>query len=384
MAEDSNTAVADPEVEVADSTAGASDSVNPLVADEDAKDFEFFENLRREAPEDKTLTPAEPDTEAKSKGDKDAPKDAGKTQPKSKAKAETKSEAKAGDAEETSAEPEGFNDALSALLRDQIPKERLEEWFENDPKGFIEHGLKRKSAQADQDRFGQEFSQNRDQFEAWKTSQQESSEAVPAQDQAQAAETPQAQVPVDTTMDAAIDQALAPLVDEDNVELFSDVKDPIKTAIMTLGQGVSTRLTDQFNQQNEIMRKAVEDMGFALVNVQIQAARQKLIDSGQYPKAEDDDWFNNEAMSRYDTLADSSNSQRPASVYDAVEEATKWASANLTVDDLKTSILSRSQGRKNGQPRHETQSRSSEPVTDDQREELEFYKLRRKHGMAAD
>lgn len=378
------TAVAEPEAEAAEAGAGTATDANPGVSDEDVKDFAFFEQLRREAPDDSAITPAEPAAEAESEGE-DAPEDAGKKQPEAEAKEEApnkeeeqKPEAKT--EEQKPAEPEGFDDALAALLRDQIPRSRLEEWFESDPDGFVAHGLKRKSVQANQDRFGQESNKNRDDLEKMKASQQKAEpEAAYEQAPAQPAAEPQMQAPIGVDVVTAIDEALAPLINEDNAELFFDVKDPIKQAIVTLGQSVSARLTGQFQQENQALRNQVDDMGYAIVNFQIQTARDKLVASGQYPKAEDDEWFENEAMSRYDTISESKN--RPATVHDAVEEAIKWASADLTVDDLKTSILSRSRGRKNGQPRAQTATRLSEPITDDAKEELEFMKLRRKHGM---
>lgn len=271
---------------------------------------------------------------------------------------------------EPAAEPEGLDEALAALKRDGIPEERINEWFQEDGEGMVEHGLGRAKAQRDQDAYGFEFRENREAFERWQADRagQDGDQATTTTDDSP------------TGIEAIIDTALEPLQSEENRDLLGDAGDAVKSAIVQTLSHVQEQMSKEVTAQVDQLSQQIAEMKATGVDQKLDAARDRLTE--RYPKLKDDAVFQSVLNDHYDTLI---ASPRAEAKYNndpsmAFADACKLAFGDASVDELKKTLLSRSQQRRNGQPRAQTAgSTANSEMGEEEQEQQAFFKLREQH-----
>ena len=263
--------------------------------------------------------------------------------------------------DKTEEQPEGFDQAIAALVRDGLPEERIQRWYNDKPEEFLSHGQKRAKAQADQDRFGNEYrdwlkGQGSEQSDTLRRQPAAVSEAVDA-----------------SSVQEMIDEALSPLVNEENLDLLGEAKDPIAKALSGLAEHLTADIANRFSTELKERDDKINSLQIARVADQIEAARSLM--SSEFPQLEDGK-VQEEVLKRYDTIV-----QSPGNAFDTVggvyREAVKWTLADSRLDDLKSSMLKRAHSRRNGQPRATTTGSRERNLTSEEQERLDFGKMYR-------
>jgi hypothetical protein len=335
-------------------------------ATDDTKEREFFSDLyARTQSTDGGSGDSKTEPEPDSKEEAEPATEEAQSTPDTEAAAETKTEG------ESAEQPEDLDTALKASIRDGMPEEQIESWYKSDPDSFVAHGAKRAKAQADQDRFGNEYRQ-------WLETQTGEGSTEPR-------ETTDRQVAVESDGTSPVDikqminEALSPLQNEENVDLLGDVKDPIASAIATAVEAATKQVSDRFAKELASRDEAISSFRGNSVDDKLDIARYQL--SAKYPQLKDPA-FVQDALERYDIIVGS-----PGNPYDdaftAFEESVKWASAEQRSSDIKTNLLAQNQMRKDGQPRIDTASGERE-LADEEKERLAFTRAYRQHFGAAD
>jgi hypothetical protein len=332
-------------------------------ATSDAKEREFFSDLyartqSNDVGSGDSKTEPEPDSEEEAQP---ATEEAQST-PDTEAAAETKTEGKSAE------QPEDLDTALKAAIRDGMPEEQIESWYKSDPDSFMAHGSKRAKAQADQDRFGNDYRQ-------WLKDGSRSPESAEAGGQS----SDESSTDLAVDIKQMINEALSPLQNEENVDLLGDVKDPIASAIATAVEAATKEVSDRFTKELASRDEEISSFRGNSVDDKLDIARYQL--SAKYPQLKDPA-FVQDALERYDIIVGS-----PGNPYDdaftAFEESVKWASAEQRSSDIKTNLLAQNQMRKDGQPRIDTASGERE-LADEEKERLAFTRAYRQHFGAAD
>lgn len=278
------------------------------------------------------------------------------------AKAEGSKVGKPEDNQETSDDvPDGFDEALAAMARDGVSEEQIQALYESDPKAFIEYGQKRAQVQKDVTQFGNEFRENREEFEQWKDGQGEKPES-----ESSSTEAPKGSA-VDQDVETVITEALSPLTDDDNFDLYGELAEPLKKGFMNLANSFKSRIDQQAEQ--------IQQLRLDGVNNDINSTRRGLISDG-YPQLAQDS-AHDEVLKRYDTIV-SSPDRSVNTVEEAYREAAKWTFSDTNFSDLKTKMLARSGAQKSGQPRA-PHSLADKNATPEEIEEADFNRLYSQH-----
>ena len=272
--------------------------------------------------------------------------------------------------------PEGFDDALAALVRDGMPEDAIKALYDKDPQNFVKYGQKRAEAQKKTDQLV--GSRGNKQQREPQGGEQQAQEGEPDQGH-QKAEPPK------TVIDAIktkVDDVLKPLTEGDNQEFYGDLKDPLAIGFTSMAEELAGYYEHKLQEQRQEYQSQVQQLQFQSVNNQLEMARQSLIE--QYPDLKDDQTFQRVLDEHYDTLAESGKFD---SVRDTFREAVKWAfsdenPANQT-KKLRDEMRKRRTNRKRGTPRTRTsQPQRQEPSKEDQ-EFKTFQQLREQHEGAA-
>ena len=324
-------------------------------AEADKEERAAFSDLYR-----RTVLAQESDTESEPEK-KGAGRKAGKKAYEDSDSTETaEPEASDGTSEE---QPEGFDQAISAVTRDGLPEERIQEWYKDKPEEFVSHGLKRAKAQADQDRYGNEY---RD----WLKSQDDDGQY----DEISSEPSDEASEEVDiSSIQQIIDEALAPLDSEENEDLLGEAKDPISNALSGLAKRLTTDLDSRLASELQVLNKKIAELQGHRVTDKLDMARERLV--VDYPQLEDEK-VQEEVLLRYDTIVES-----PGNAFNTVggayREAVKWTLADSKLGDLKSSMLKRAHSRRNGQPRATAAGSRDRNLTSEEQERLDFSEMYR-------
>jgi hypothetical protein len=292
---------------------------------------------------------------------------------KSEEPAETEEEATeetppAEEAEDASpAEPEGFDEAVKAAVRENVPESQLTAWYETDPEGFIKWGLGRAKKQADQDRFGNEVAKLK--------RQQASAEPTPGGESVAATDGRAPSGP----LNERINELLKPLREGDNADLIGEAHGPVAGALNALVAEIQ-RLDGQVQQQQQ-------ERQFAEVQRTLDGLRPKLTES--FPGiSESRDWQG--VLEEYDDLviadqvrtANGSEPRYPdaeAALHKAAQNYYAGQDQQVTAAKLKQDLLNRSKSRKAGKPRSPTAAPGETKISPEKEEELAFYQMARRH-----
>jgi len=270
---------------------------------------------------------------------------------------------------EEAAEPEGLDEAIAALQRDGIPEERITAWYDEDAEGMVQHGLGRAKAQKDQDSYGFDYRENREEFERWKGGHA-------AEDGETATETTGEEVGIESILD----DALSPLNTEENADLFGDASGAIKSAVINSIAHIEDKIEMQFASQVERMSQQIAEMKASDVDRKLDLARDRMTD--RYPKLKSNEVYQSVLEDHYDTLISSPKAEAKynSDPSEAFSDACKLAFGDTSVNELKETLLSRSKQHRNGQPRAQTAgSTASNTMSDYEKEQSAFFELRRKH-----
>jgi Arc/MetJ-type ribon-helix-helix transcriptional regulator len=314
---------------------------NPTSAEDDATDRAIFDQLSSQAGTQ----------EAAPKADEGEPKAPDTVAPQ-------KDQAQEG---ATIAEPEGFDDALKAHLRDGIFSEgELREMFHSDPDKFVERGQKIAKRQKDQDDFGNEY---RD----WVKN---GGETKPAESEDPRAEEGSA-APLAENADVTeiITKMREDALDPDGVDGLNSLIKAVRTETLETAKNM-------FAEQNEklITQDAqIRDMLFDQVDARLSDARRSLSD--KYPKVEDAEEWNN-VLEHYDTLVETG---RYETVDDAIDAALRWRYSDESKASLKDDFLRKTQARQAGSPRAATAATEAATGSPDDDERAAFNRLHAQH-----
>jgi hypothetical protein len=349
------------ETTVVEETQTTAESESVQQAEADRKVFDDL--IRRSAAdtEDKTEDSADSGEPEEVEGSEDAEEEVDSTEGDTKGKPAVEASAEAEDAE-PELDPD-FDTALNAAVRDGIPEERIEQWYKDDPKGFVAHGIKRQKAQLDQDRFGSEYLQKREAFEAWEKSQSESPDT--------AAEASAKESPKSEDLEKQIAEVLAPLADEDNEGLYDDLSETLKKGFLTM----ANQIGGQFKEQVAAQAEEIQNLRFARIEDKLSMARERMTET--YPRLSDDGVLE-DVLTKYDVIVKNPES-KVSSIEQAFEEACKWTFATTDYDDLKTRLIARNTKRKAGQPRASAPAEVDKTLTPDQEDLATFQRLRQQH-----
>lgn len=263
-------------------------------------------------------------------------------QPEDGQEEETESDDSGGE-QDSRTEPEGVSEAYAALLRDGIPKSRIDAWLSENPEEFVKHGLKRQKAQAAQDQFGNEYKNLLD------GSKKPSKEV--------------GQVEQPNVNDSLIDSLIAPL---GSFEENGDLRQSVKPMVASLVSGFQESFNDVFSEISNLKQQ--------LLDRDISSQRQSLQEN-EYPQLADDSRF--QAVSgRAKTLIDRGVYSDPGEAFRAAA-AIELSEARMS--DYQTKLLTSHQKKKDGQPRVKTKAKTEPNISDEQKEEAVFNKVHNKH-----
>lgn len=277
--------------------------------------------------------------------------------------------------------PEGFDEAVAALVRDGVSEARIQKWFQDDPDDFIKTGLKRAKSQKDVDRLisGQP-----------KTAKGEQAKAEPEDGKdAKAEPTPPPKDYIDATK-RAIDSVLEGLEKD---ELHADLKEPLGVLATQLAEQMGSYLGTELAKRDAIIEQIqklheerVEAQRVSQVETELKATRDKL--TSKYPSLKDDEAYR-AVLDRYDVIvAGLSTHPNPSlkSVEDVFTEAAKWHFSDENpahaVDRIKKNLFKRSAQQKRGLSRPKAQPANEKQLTVDQIAWQRFNKIADKHEGA--
>ena len=348
-------AVAEP-MDGTDASASTPTAANPETQDFDKKEFDAFKTAwvdNQEAGQSATDQESQPDTKSKATSD---------------AQAEVYTSTNKSD-DGSTAEPDGLDEALRALTRDGLPDKQIQEWFERDREGMIDYGQDRLKAQADQDQYGNDYRQDRGEFEAW---QQGQGQQPVEQDQYADPQAQYADPPMNVAQ--ANDEALSPLKDH---EIVDDLYEPIRNAMAAVVQQLVPQgeMPDigEYEQRMQTMEERSKAVQYEMVDQQLSGARSRLAE--QFPELKDAG-VHDAVLENYDVILPTNKYDNVNDVYEA---AFKWWRSDQSQEDLKSSLLQRTAARRNGQPRAASVRTTKSPANNDDREFSDYQKIHDRH-----
>ena len=295
-----------PQDEVSPSPPDGDTSESDSEADEEAQflrlaaEHDMLEEDEKPAP----IADAEPDKQAKQQDESEQPKqdtDKGET---------SQQEA-----------PEGFDEALEALVLDGMPESQIENLWRNSPEEFIEYGIKRAGVQLDQQQYISKL-----QGDEGEDSEQETSERPDDEGE---------KLGQDDSLSAneAIDKAITRFREDD---LLEDVADDLSSLVTAVRQEAQAEVSGRDDM--------IDHLRGVVVNMQIENARTRA--EGNHPQLKEDSVWD-EVLERYDKLSESGEYE---TVTSAIDDAIEWTSGTQSVDTMKDQMLTRTKSRRESRP----------------------------------
>lgn len=281
--------------------------------------------------------------------------------------------------------PEGFKEAVEAMLRDGIKPERIEKWFQEDAADFMETAAKARKRQGDYDRrFG---SQPKPVPQATEPAKPQGTDA-PAPE-ATAAKLSAPKDFIEATK-RAVDGVLAGL---ERDELHSDLKEPLGVLATGLAEQMGSYMAAELAKRDALIQQLHQrdierehQKQISEVTAKLDTARVKLAD--KFPGLKEDDGFN-QVLARYDVIVAGLQSHPDPSlqsVEDVFNAAARWVFSDenpaSAVDRIKSNLFKRSQQQKRGLPSSRVSAVNEKPLTPEQKAWLAFNKIADKHEGA--
>ena len=367
------TAVAEPaSLPAAPAEPAAPDASKPDAEQIDAEEKALYQKLVAE--EEASEPPAEASVEDIRAGDENAKKT---PEPEAKAKGETTpAEAPPEGAKakvvDTGEPPEGFDDALDALVRDGMSETAISALFKENPEGFIEYGAKRLKNQKDVDGYGSEYRE-------WLKSHTDGTEPEDAKPDTEAAQPD----PAVTDVDKAFAEAIEDIKGD---ELYGELAEPLEKVLEAVrGQTRSeiSALKDELGQRDEAiinLAQANENIRGDMVNRSLEEAREAHLES--YPDLKDDE-VNERVLKEYDELAESRKYDSVAEAYARAVKTELSAGGNMDEASIakrvREQLFQRTEQQKAGRPRVPTSAPTPEPETPEDQDKAIFFGLKRKY-----
>jgi len=349
------TAVAEP-ASGTDASASTPTAANPETQNFDKKEFDAFKTAwveNQEAGQSAADQESQPDTRSKATPD---------------AQAEVYTSTNKSD-DGSTAEPDGLDEALRALTRDGLPDKQIQESFERDREGMIDYGQDRLNAQADQDKYGNDYRQDRGEFEAW---QQGQGQQPVEQDQYADPQAQYADPPMNVAQ--AIDEALSPLKDHEIVDdLYEPIRDAMAAVVQQLVPQGEMPNIGEYEQRMQTMDDRSKAVQYEMVDQQLTGARSRLAE--QFPELKDDG-VDEQVLENYDIILPTNKYDN---VYDIYEAAFKWWRSDQSQEDLKSQLLQRTSARRSGQPRAASVRTTKPSTNNDDREFADYMKIHERH-----
>lgn len=251
--------------------------------------------------------------------------------------------------------PEGFDQALQAAIDAGIPKDQIKNWFETDQEGFIKYGQESHASPGGQD-----------------AAQAQTQEARQVTD-----DTGRALPPPPEQFMAVVNQqlteALKPIVEGEDSELFGSVAAPIQSAINSVAghlAGYVAAVSQHAQQQfDAIEGRRVDD--------RINQLRKDRM--GDYPQLKSDT-TQAKVLQKYDQLA---SLGQHADVDTAYDEALKWAmsgeNGTTAFSEAREHLLGKARNRRAGRPSSRSMQPQPTPPGAEAKSNALFNKLYSKH-----